>query len=189
MTQLLEIKATIKDRFNHELVITSCGNSSSYFLFDGDSLLEPDTSLDGINHIRLGEVILLGRETAQGQTLPDLNYDIFSLKGEIVELKSKPTLPIGEIGLDAFGRVPTILDQGVKKRALLSLGAQDITIDNIQLKDKGCKVMGSSSDYILVDVENSQETYELGDYIEFSINYGGIMELFTSKYINKEFVY
>ncbi len=84
-----------------------------------------------INNLRLGELILMGRETAYGKTIDYLNQDVFTLKAELVELKTKPSLPKGTIGMDAFGRKPIFEDKGLMPRGLLALGLQDVDPSNL----------------------------------------------------------
>ena len=38
------------------------------------------------------------------RTVPNCYEDAFILKGEIIEIKCKPTVPTGKIGMDAFGK-------------------------------------------------------------------------------------
>jgi predicted amino acid racemase len=96
----------------------SGGNSSSLkLLYDG--LIPP-----GINHLRIGEGILLGRETLTGSYLPDLYHDAFIVEAEVIQAQYKPAVPDGEVGLDAFGRVPSISVKEPGIRLLLNLGHQ-----------------------------------------------------------------
>ena len=47
-------------------------------------------------------------------------------------------------------------------------------------------VIGASSDHLLMDV--SKENYKLGDTVDFSLDYGALMNLFTSEYVEREYI-
>ena len=66
----------------------------------------------GVNHLRLGESLLFGKERAKYQYLPGTHRDVFTLECEIVELKDKPSLPWGVVGTDSYGKKPTFVDRG-----------------------------------------------------------------------------
>lgn len=48
--------------------------------------------------------------------------DMYILEAEIIELNSKPTVPVGELGVDAFLQSKTFVDRGIRRRALLAFG-------------------------------------------------------------------
>lgn len=181
LTQLTDLAKEIRERFGLELPIVSGGNSSSLYLIDKGELPSE------ITHLRLGESFLLGRETAYGANLNDLHQDVFELQCQIVELKEKPSLPIGEIGVDAFGNVPYYEDKGVRKRAILAIGQQDTTMDSLIPLDDKIEVLGGSSDHLIVDVTDSEKNYQVGDIISFGVGYGALLKAFTSEYVYKEY--
>ncbi|PKK92552.1 MAG: alanine racemase, partial [Tenericutes bacterium HGW-Tenericutes-6] len=85
--KLEQIKKQIESMFSIHLKIISGGNSSSI-------KLALDHKLPSfINHFRIGEAFVLGRETAYGKHLENMFDDVFTLKAEIIELKQKPSLP------------------------------------------------------------------------------------------------
>ena len=65
---------------------------------------------EGITNLRLGESFLLGNDTAYLTKLPGTVDDAIILEAQIVELKEKPSIPIGEVGVDAFGEKPEYED-------------------------------------------------------------------------------
>jgi len=173
---------TIEKLLKYPLQIVSGGNSSSYILVENESMPKR------INNLRLGEALLLGRETAYGHRISGTCDDAFILKAEIVELKEKPSLPKGEIGMDAFGKTPKFEDKGDMKRALLAIGIQDIEPDTLIPVDEDVEIIGGSSDYIALDLTHCKKSYVVGDHIEFKLSYGGIMRLFTSEFVVKRMV-
>ncbi len=173
------IATEIESVYNIRLQIISGGNSSSVYLVQNGQI--PDK----INNLRFGEAILFGTEFAYGQRIENTYGDAFKLYAEVIELKEKPSIPIGEIGLDAFGEKPVFVDRGVRKRAILGVGKQDVRIENIKPSDRKIIVIGASSDHLLIDVTDSEKQYDIGDVIEFDIHYTAMLTAITSEYIEK----
>lgn len=182
LRRLVLLKERIENSFNIELNVVSGGNSSSY------TLIENGTMIDGISNLRLGEVILLGRETSYGLYIDGLHQRNFILQAQIVELKEKPSYPIGEIGMDAFGNKPEFVDKGVMKRGILAVGKQDIDIEGLTPIDSQVKILGGSSDHLLVDLTNTNAIYKLGDVISFEMDYSALLKAMTSEYVFKEII-
>lgn len=180
LKKLVDIKNDIEKIYDISLDIVSGGNSSSIDLLTNDDIPS------GINNLRLGESIVLGRETAYGSFIEDTYSDIFTLEAEIIELKEKPSIPIGKIGMNAFGKKPTFIDKGNIKRAILAIGKQDVDYNELIPYDT-IDIIGSSSDHIIVDVTNSENIYEVGDIIKFQLTYSSILSLMTSKYVSKTY--
>lgn len=180
LMKLVHIKTRIETSFNISLDIISGGNSSSI-----DLLLNDNIPL-GINNLRLGEAIVLGRETAYGSFIDNTYSDVFTLEAEIIELKVKPSIPIGVIGMNAFGKVPKFKDKGNMLRAIISIGKQDVDHNEIIPFDT-IDVLGSSSDHIIIDISDSTIIYNVGDIIRFKLTYASILSLMTSKYVGKEY--
>ena len=107
------------------------------------------------------------------------------MQAEIIEIKRKPSVPTGEIGLDAFFRKPVFEDRGIRKRALLAIGRQDVDLDQIKPCDEEIEIIGASSDHLIVDVDSCSRDYRVGDIIEFNLNYVSILRLMTSEYVRK----
>lgn len=183
LKRLVDIKERIEKEFSISIEIVSGGNSSSlYLLENGEGIVK------GINQLRLGESIVLGRETAYGNRINNTFDDCFRLITEIIEIKEKPSVPIGEIGMDAFGNKPVFQDRGIRKRAICAIGKQDVSIDNIIPEDNKIAILGGSSDHLIIDVTDSLTKYKVGDKVAFKLNYGGILSTLTSDYVKKIFV-
>jgi predicted amino acid racemase len=172
----------IKKKFGVDLGIISGGNSSSMHLVYNGGIPAR------INNLRIGEAILLGRETIFGIERDNYHNDTFVLRAEIVEVKEKPSIPIGEIGVDAFGKVPVFTDRGVRKRAIIAVGKQDIQPDTLVPYDKGIIVLGGSSDHTILDVSDCEDDYRVGDILSFDLTYGGMLGGMTSPYVEKVLV-
>ena len=176
---LVRIAEEIESKYGIRLEIISGGNSSSIHLLFKNKMPER------VNQIRLGEAIVLGTESAFGTRIKGTYCDAFTFAAEIVELKEKPSAPIGEIGRDAFGGVPVFEDRGIIKRAIVAAGRQDVKHEGLIPKDKGICILGASSDHMILDITNASKEYKVGDVVEFDVNYGALLAAATSEYVNK----
>lgn len=176
---LLEYSRRAEIYYSHPLPVISGGNSSSLPL-----LLQGH--LPPVNQLRLGESIILGVEAVAREPIPGAHLDCFRLLAEVIELKEKPSVPIGEIGQDAFGGTPIFEDRGTHLRAILALGRQDIVVDNLE-PPQGARILGASSDHLLLDVSNYPKPLAVGDCLTFSPRYGALLAAMTSAYVSKEY--
>lgn len=177
--RLLEIKSLISEKYKTNLPIISGGNSSSLYM-----VINKTIPL-GINQLRIGEGIVLGRETSFGQVIPGCFNDAVKLKGEIIEIKEKPSTPKGNLGTDAFGNKPVFKDKGIMKRAILAIGRQDILINGLKPDDCSVEVIGASSDHLILDVTKCEDLYKVGDILSFNLSYGALLASMTSPYVKK----
>ncbi|MDD6042406.1 MAG: ornithine racemase Orr [Eubacteriaceae bacterium] len=182
LSKLVEIGKKIEDKFGIKLEMVSGGNSSSIYLVDKGELPE------GINNLRLGESFLLGNDTAYETKLPGTVSDALILQAQIIELKEKPSLPIGEVGVDAFGEKPYYEDRGIMKRAIIGIGKQDTDLGSMTPVDSQVEIMGGSSDHIILDVTHCDKEYKVGDIVEFELGYGGMLKTATSAYVEREYI-
>lgn len=180
--RLVDIAHKIENEFNINLEIVSGGNSSSL------DLMMKDNMPSGVTNLRIGESVVLGRETAYSQNIDGTYQDVFKLICQIVECKEKPSIPIGEIGVDAFGNKPVYKDKGIVKRAIIAIGKQDIDTESLMPIDTSIEILGASSDHMILDISNSDKDYKVGDKVEFLLTYGGLMSTTTSEYVYKEII-
>ena len=169
----------IEEATGAKLTMISGGNSSSIYLVGKGELPEK------INNLRLGEAFLLGNDTAYGERLEGTVDDALTVEAQIVELKEKPSLPIGEVGVDAFGQKPYYEDRGIIKRAIIGIGQQDMTADSMYPIDERIDVLGASSDHMLLDVTKAD--YKVGDIVSFKLGYGSVLKAATSEYVTKAY--
>ncbi|MBZ9608796.1 alanine/ornithine racemase family PLP-dependent enzyme [Clostridium estertheticum] len=177
--KLIKLKLDIEKNFSLRLPIISGGNSSSLYMVINDTMPEE------INQLRIGEAIVLGRETSFGLAVPNCYEDAFILSGEVVEIKSKPTVPTGTIGMDAFGNKPHFEDKGIRKRAIIAIGRQDIRVEGLIPLDTDISIFGASSDHLILDVTDSKKELTVGDIVDFKIDYGCLLAAMTSPYVEK----
>ncbi len=184
MDRLVKVSECLEHRINRELELISGGATSTFPLFDKGKLNYR------ISHLRIGEGILNHKD------LPfyrDIDYpmydDAFILKAQIVEIKDKPSYPIGEMSMDAFGNKPDYEDRGVERRAICAVGNQDIgTFEKLVPVDKDVRLIGSSSDHLILSISENAD-YEVGSIMEFEIFYPSLLYLANSKYVSKKYVY
>lgn len=143
-----------------------------------------------INLLRIGEACLIGRELEDLYGLKtELNKNIFTLKAEVIEIKDKPSYPEGEILCDAFRHKPKYIDKGIRKRAILAIGAADYGyLEGLISKDEGIELIGASSDHTILDVEDYKKEIKIGDIIELNIHYISMLYLTKSKDVKEVFV-
>jgi predicted amino acid racemase len=171
----------LEQRFGLDLRYVSGGNSSSL------PLLLAGGMPAGVNNLRIGEAILQGgRDTFHDEPWDALDRDAFLLSAELLEVKTKPSMPIGEIGVDAFGKKPVFVDKGDRLRGILNVGREDIVVDGLTPADAGVAVLGASSDHLVVDVTDANEVPEVGDHLGFHMDYGALLAAMTSEYVEKE---
>jgi len=179
MKQLVCLVEEVEQTFGITLDVVSGINSS------GLELVAAGAMPARVNHARIGEAILLGRETIHRKPWPDTHQDAFVLHAEVLELKNKPSLPVGTRSQDAFGALPAFEDRGNILRALLNLGREDVDVAGIAPLDPRLRILGASSGYLVLDVSALQGNIQTGDEVAFSLNYSALLAAMTSEYVKK----
>ena len=178
LTKLEKIKDEIETAFNIHLEIISGGNSSALpMIFNIEMPV-------WINNVRVGEALVLGRETAYGNPISGMYDDVFTLEAEIIELKVKPSMPEGLLGYDAFGNKVSFKDEGIMTRAILGIGRQDVDPKDL-IPVEQIRILGGSSDHLIVNLMDTK--HKLGDILSFKLTYGGILRLMTSPYVRRAY--
>ncbi|MBO2454799.1 alanine racemase [Actinomadura barringtoniae] len=184
MGELAGYAASIEETFGVGLSYVSGGNSSSLpFLLEGR--MPP-----GVDNLRIGEAILQGgRDTFFDQPWEPLDRDAFLLTGELLEVKVKPSVPIGETGVDAFGGKPVFEDRGLRPRGILNIGREDVAVEVLLPVDPGVRVLGASSDHLIIDVADVRPLPKVGDTVGFHMGYAALLAAMTSEYVEKDPMY
>lgn len=185
LEELVAIAERIEAKIGRELEYISGGATTSLpRIFDGDMPKR-------INLLRVGEGIILARDLQHffGYDLSFMHQDTYTMKAEVIEVKDKPSHPVGTISIDAFGHTPEYVDRGIRKRALIGIGKVDYgSIEEIFPQDKGVEVIGASSDHTILDIEDAERNFEPGDIVSFGINYASIVYLTNCKNVQIVFV-
>jgi predicted amino acid racemase len=171
----------IYERFSVRSPLVSGGNSSSYHLINRGELTE------GINNLRLGEAFILGTETAGQRRIKNTFSDAVTLEAQIIEVQTKRSLPFGEQGSDALGNTTNFEDRGMIKRAVLAIGGQDVDTEKIESADPNVRILGTSSDQLLLDISASATDYRVGDAMRFTMQYDALLRAFTGIYIRRRY--
>lgn len=183
-TELIEISNKMSEILDKDFKIISGGNTTTLRLLNNSSL--PDK----INNLRIGEAILLGRDLGQLWNSPIKNTvtDTFVLRAEIVEIKNKPSYPIGELYVDAFAQKPSFVDRGIRKRALLYVGKADFFDPHLLVPvEEGLTILGASSDHLIIDIEDYKGNLRVGSFLEFQMFYGAMLGLTNSSDVSISF--
>ncbi len=176
---LVSLKGDIERTLGIGLDIVSGGNSTNINMLLDRSLPK------GVTELRLGESILLGTEATQRRPVPGCRQDAFTLMAEVIEVLAKPSKPMGQIGQNAFGVVPEFPDRGIRRRAICSVGRQDIDPDGLVPLDPGVSILGASSDHLILDVEEAGSALGVGSVLSFRPNYSALLRASTSAFVEK----
>lgn len=185
LAELVEIAERIEERIGRTLEYISGGATTSLpRIFDGDM---PQR----INLLRVGEGILLAKDLERffGYDMSFMHQDVFTLKAEIIELRDKPSHPVGRLSVDAFGQTPVYRDRGIRKRALLAVGKVDYgSWEEIEPLAQGVEIIGASSDHTILDVEDSEREWKVGDILSFSLTYASLVYVTNCRNVRILFV-
>lgn len=184
LNELVECAEAIEEKIGRELEFVAGGSTTSY-----PRVLEKNLPRR-INLLRIGEAMLLARDLQDfwGCDMSDMHRDVFTLQAEVIEAREKPTYPVGKIMYDAFERKPEFEDRGIRKRALIALGRADFAFPDMLIpRDKNIQILGASSDHTILDVQDCQREYKVGDIIEFDLCYSTIVYVTNSP--NVDIVY
>lgn len=141
----------------------------------------------GVDNLRIGEAIVLGVDPATREPVPGfaLHTGALTLAVPVIECFMKPSRPWGTSAQDAFGNRPHFEDVGERRRAICALGRQDAPPEALRPVDPRVRVLGASSDHLVLDVHDLPTPPAVGDPIEFVPGYSATLALFTSPYVEK----
>jgi predicted amino acid racemase len=178
--ELVSLASVAGKQVGHPLVVSG-GMSSSL-----DALVAGELPA-GVTNLRIGESILLGVSTVTREQILGLHVDAVTVTAPVIECQRKPSKPRGTSAQDAFGGRPVFEDHGVRLRAICAIGRQDAPPEGLTALDPRARVLGASSDHLIVDVEDLPVAPKVGDAITFVPNYSATLALFTSPYVDKVF--
>lgn len=182
LIQLSLYEQLIEAKFNKQIPFVSGGSSITIPLIFQNLLPK------GVNHFRVGETLFLGTDVYNNNTLKKMHSDVFKLYAEIIELSEKPIVPNGKLGTNAEGKSFEFNKSNIGKtsfRAILDLGLLDVDESHLLPIDKSIKLVGASSDMLVIDIGMNKRKYKVGDLIEFKMDYMGTLRIINSRYIEK----
>lgn len=175
--RLVELAEKIEELIGRRLALISGGATSTL------PLVVAGKCPERINHLRLGEGILLARDVEEiwEVKIPGLRRDNYVIEAQVIEVKEKPSHPIGRIFVDAFGNTPSYEDRGRIKRCLIALGKRDIgDFDALSPLTRGVEILGGSSDHGILDISAVEEEIKVGDFLKFNLYYQAMMHSIES---------
>ena len=180
--QLLLYRELLELKFEHRLPLISAGTTASLPLVIDKSLPR------GINHFRIGEGLFLGTDLINGGSLPNLRVDTVVLAAEIIEIKKKSLVPMGETAAispfsneDADDYAPG--QRGY--RALVNVGQLDTNVEGLLPENPEHRIAGASSDITVVNLGDDPQGLKVGGEIRFRMNYAALLRLMGSDYVRK----
>ena len=178
MGELSRLAALIEATFDISIEVVSGGNSANLeWVFSSEDA-------GRVNNLRLGESILLGRETLNRNAIHGLHTDAITLVAEVIESKFKPTKPTGELAQNAFGERPDVVDRGTIAQAILAIGVQDTDVGGLQAS-KGIELLWGSSDHLVV--ASGVGRVAVGSEMTFQLNYSALLRAMTSPFVTKSY--
>lgn len=182
LIQLCLYEQLIEAKFNRHIKYVSGGSSVTI------PLIRQRLLPAGINHFRVGETLFLGTDLYNDKPLPGMHSDVFKLFTEIIELMEKPVVPIGEMGTNVEGNSYSFDEEMIGERtlrAIIDIGLLDVEEKHLIPVDKNIRIVGASSDMLVIDLGDNSKKYKVGDLLEFKLDYMGTLRIINSKYIEK----
>lgn len=161
--------------FGTEIEMVSGGNSANL-----DWALGP-AGPGRIDHLRLGESILLGREPLHRRPIPGLHTDAVTLVAEVIESNRKPSVAWGSAGQNSFGERPEVDDRGEIWQTILGIGRQDTEPNDLTAPD-GVTILAASSDHLVVQTTRQMRP---GEELAFAPGYSALLRSMTSPFVAK----
>lgn len=185
MDALVKAFHTVEQAVGRKLDILSGGSTTSLpMLLKGE--LPPE-----INHLRIGEAILTGRDLPDlwGMQVPGCGSDTLELEATVIERNLKPTRPWGVRSQNGFGEQPSLPpDRGERARVILNIGRCDVGEASQLICPAGVTFIGASSDHLVLDVEDCSVPLQPGDKLTFRLFYQGMLFSFQSEDVEKVYL-
>jgi len=181
-----ELGSRVEELLGRKLEVLSGGSTFVY------PMVHDGTLPAKINHLRIGETILLAYDLPEVYKVQGLDYlcnPTMVIDAQIIEVKNKPSSSEGPRIVDGFGNIPEMEDKGIRKRAIVALGRQDIGhADKVLALDPGVEVIGATSDHMILDIEEAPVNYVPGDILHFRLKYEAMLYATSSPYLSFEYL-
>lgn len=140
-----------------------------------------------LTHIRMGESVLFGFNTYTDKPIGGLESDIFTLYGEVLEIKTVNTEIKGISQLNSFG-VPfdnslKFMNNGIRKRAVVDFGIMTANKKFIESKLSGAYICAQSYEHSIIDITDCDLNIENGIKIPFSCKYDAVAKSYHNPFI------
>ncbi|HBX76499.1 MAG TPA: alanine racemase [Acidimicrobiaceae bacterium] len=184
MTELSSLALEVELNTSKTLRLVSGGNSANLTW-----ALGAGAGIGRVNHLRLGEALLLGTDPLSGTVFPGLRNGAFALFGEVIESKVKPSRPWGARGRTPFDTATTECPMNprcdTRNAMLVALGHQDTNPHGIA-PPPGQIVIGASSDHLVMEALDSLP--QVGSEVQFELSYSALLSSMTSPFVSKKYV-
>jgi len=178
--QLITLRDRLENQLGIKLPVVSGGNSAV------ENIMTRGKLPNGVNQLRIGAMIHAGIGLMD-EPIKGYHTDAYVIHAEVIERNRKPTMPYGELGTDAFGQKRDWIDYGEIERAIVAIGRADCDLESLTPVDAGVKVLGASSDHLIVDLSRSKQKYMVGDKVSFYAGYVSILRACMSRYVKVNF--
>lgn len=185
LIQLSLYAQLVETKFNKTIPYISGGTSVTIPLINRGMLPK------AVNHFRVGEALFLGTDVYNSQPNPELEQNVFKLYAEIIELREKPSIPDGHLGNNLTGDKLDFehsSQEDTSYRAIIDIGLLDVDAEHIFPTSDNIKIVGSSSDMMVVDLGEDKQGYKVGSLIEFDVDYMGLLRVMSCDYVDKRVV-
>ncbi len=182
LSQLVLYHELLRLKFEQPLPFVSAGSSAVL------PLMLEDRVPQKVNHYRIGEAVFLGTDLVRGGILPGLRDDAITVEAEVVEIREKSLVPLGETTsmtpFESFGDEE--FQPGQRGyRAVVTIGQLDTAVRGLTPLDSRFKLTGASSDLAVLNVGDNAAGLTVGDTIKFRPSYGSLVRLMLSPYVDK----
>lgn len=180
--QLVLYKELLELKFDHKLPMISGGSSIVL------PMLESGQVPAGVNHFRIGEAVFLGSDLVNGGTLPGMRNDVITVEAEIVEIKEKGLMPLGDTtGVTPFEPLDSEASAPGQRgyRAIVTIGQLDTEVGGLTPLDSEHQIAGASSDLTVVNVGPEPRDLRIGGSIRFRPSYGATLRLMNNQYMER----
>ena len=177
MAELSRVAGAVEAALGRPLLMVSAGNSANV----GWALMSSEVGR--VNHLRLGEAILLGCDPLERTPIEGLCQDAFTVIGGVIESKVKPCQPWGTMAQTAFGERPVIDAGGNTIQTIVALGRQDVDASDLT-PQAGARIVASSSDHLVLETDR---VLRPGIEITFRPGYSALLRAMTSPFVTVQF--
>ena len=184
LMQLVLYRELLELKFKRPMPMISAGSSAVLPLLLQGSLPQP------VNHFRIGEAVFLGSDLVHGGNLQGLRDDAIFLEADVVEIKEKNLIALGEstahTPFEPIEQQTGDLEPGQRGyRAVISVGQLDTEVGGLIPLNPLHRIAGASSDLTVVNVGDNPAGLTVGDSIKFRLNYAALVRAMSSRYIEK----
>lgn len=178
---LSQYRSSLEEKYKKELKYISGGTTVTIPL-----LIKENQFPESVNHFRIGEALFFGADLFNEKTIKGMYPFTFELEAQVIEVSEKPSEPFGEMKNNPQGiKYEKKNTKSTIQRLILDIGVLDVLPQYLIPNNSKAKIIGASSDMLIVDISESRHKYPVGSTMKFQLKYMGALSLLNSKYIEK----